>query len=117
MARLAYARALRAGMIAEDKQLFPPRTKPPVHMPRFFVPAGTPCAVRRLMTDTHHEWRTYRTAKDTEFERYERYESGELGGFYEFRQEGWLMLVSRRFVRHREDAYQRSSKAKWKKTT
>jgi hypothetical protein len=46
-------------------------------------------------------WRPYQTAKETSFERFESYKDLH----YQFRSNGWLMKVHRRFVRHREDSY------------
>ncbi len=102
MSTLYWQRAVAKGLV-RGEQPFPPRTKPPRHVPRFLVPAGTPCAVRRV---TERDWRVYTTKQDAAFERFERYERCE-GGYYHFRSDvgGWLLLVSRRHVRHREDAY------------
>ena len=72
------------------------------HTPRFLVPKGVRCAVRSVYDD---QWRTFTTTRDNGFERFERYERGEAGGFYQFRSDigGWVMLVNRRHVVHRED--------------
>jgi hypothetical protein len=71
-------------------------------MPRFLVPAGTPCAVKQI---SDNDWQTFTTTKDSGFERFERYERSGEHGFYEFRSVpgAWLLLVDRRFVRHRNN--------------
>jgi hypothetical protein len=82
--------------------LYLPPTRPPRHVPRFLVPAGTRCAVKRVSDD---EWRFHVTARPNGFERFERWVKSETGNFFEFRADGgWLMLVASRFVVRREAA-------------
>jgi hypothetical protein len=99
--RYYYARAVRAGLI-RDQQQFPPRTQPPRDRPRFLVPAGVPCAVKQI---SDMDWRTFTTTKDCGFERFERYERQGKQAYYEFRSVpgAWLLLVDRRFVKHRKN--------------
>lgn len=85
-----------------------PPTVAPNTTPRFLVPAGSKCAVSRI---SKLDWQPYTTVQDIGFERFERFEQGESGNFYEFRFEGWLMLVRWDLVRHRSNKYhQRSGK-------
>jgi hypothetical protein len=65
---------------------------------RFFVPAGTPCAISKV---SPLGWRQYTTRKDVGFERFETYGAG----VYEFRSDvgGWPMRVHRQHVLRRED--------------
>jgi hypothetical protein len=98
--RLHWRRAAAAGLV-RGEQPFEPYQKPK-RVPRFLVRAGTKCAISKV---ARLDWREHTTVKDIGFERFERYERTEAGGFYEFRHEGWLMLVHRRHVVHREDSY------------
>src|SRR5262245_38615015 len=79
-----------------------PPTRPAKKGSRFFVPAGTPCAVSKV---SPLDWQTYTTRRGVGFERFERYERCDTGGFYQFRSDvgGWLLLVHRQYVRHRAD--------------
>jgi hypothetical protein len=45
----------------------------------------------------------YRTRREVSFDRYQRYDVGEDGRFCECREQGWLLLVHRRYVVHRDD--------------
>jgi hypothetical protein len=101
MPKLYWQRAAAAGLV-HGEQPFPPRSKPPRHVPRFLVPAGVPCAISKVCP---LEWRPYTTKQESGFERFERYERSERGNYYHSRTGGWLMLVHRRHVVHREDTY------------
>ncbi len=99
--RLFHQRAVAAGAL-KGEQVFPPRTVKPRQTPRFLVPAGTPCKVKKV---TDNAWRPHVTTKTNGFERFERWERGQAGGYFEFRGEaGWLMLVAARFVSQRSAA-------------
>jgi hypothetical protein len=95
-----YQRAAAAGLV-RGEQPFEPYRKP-TRVPRFLVRKGTKCAVAKVADE---DWQEYVTTRDTGFEKYEHYHRTEAGNFYEFRHEGWLMLVHRRHVVHREDSY------------
>lgn len=83
-----------------ERGLCLPPSRPPVAMPRFRVPAGTPCRVSKL---TPLAWRDHVTRQELAFERFERYDAG--AKVYEFRSQGWLIRVHRSRVIHREDLY------------
>lgn len=102
--KLYYQRALQEG-IAGNGPLFPERKRQSRKQPRYLIPSGTTCGIRRV-EEQKEEWREYNTKQDIWFERYERYETTETGNFYHFRESGWLMVVHRRFVIHREDGYE-----------
>jgi hypothetical protein len=74
-----------------------PPARPPVVVPRFAVPAGTPCRVSRV---SPLAWRQHTTRRDLGFDRFETYR----GGLYVFREGFYLVEVHRRHVRHREDS-------------
>jgi hypothetical protein len=99
--KLYWSRTAKEGLVTGE-QPFPLPTKAPRHVPRFFVPAGTPCAVSKV---SPLDWRTYTTRRGLGFERFERYERCDTGGFYQFRSDvgGWLLLVHRQYVQHRAD--------------
>jgi hypothetical protein len=99
--RLHHQRAAARGLVQSEQQ-FPRRTKQPQSIPRFLVPAGTRCAVTKI---DRIAWRSHTTRRPVGFERYERVVKTEIGLFYEFREGSWLMLVARRHVKRREDAY------------
>jgi hypothetical protein len=90
--------------LAQGEQPFPARTRPPRNMPRFYVAAGTPVSVRKV-TDDDNDWRDYVTIKPIAVERFERYVKDPDAGtaFYIFRVSGWLVMVARYHVVHRED--------------
>lgn len=88
------------------EQVFPPRTTPINRDPRFLVVAGTKCAIRRV-SEPESEYRPFTTRGNVGFERFERWMQTETGNFYEFRMEGWLMLVNSKVVGHRRDGRQR----------
>ncbi len=75
-----------------------PPTGPPLSLPQFQILVGTACSIKRL---SGNNWKPYTTKKALGFERYERY----IRCSYEFRFQGWLLLVHRRDVVHREDLY------------
>jgi hypothetical protein len=93
--RLYFQRAVAAGLCRGEQQ-FPPRTKPPRKVPRFLIPAGTPCTVTPVSVTRR---RPHRTKVDLGFERFESYRAGD----YTFRHLGWFLQVHRRHVIHRED--------------
>jgi hypothetical protein len=96
-------RAAATGLVDERRPLFPARTRPPRHTPRFLVPAGTPAAVRNIHRG---EWAPFTTRKVSGFERFERLVRDGANTYYEFRADGgWLLLVQSRYVRRREDGY------------
>lgn len=101
----AWQRLQRRGLV-HGEQPFPARMKPPRHIPRFHLPAGTACDIRRM---TESEWRPFTTTRDLSFERYERYVRDEAGNFYEFRIGLWLITVHRRDVVHRDDILSRDA--------
>src|SRR5262249_2479402 len=69
------------------------------HVPRFLVPAGTPCAVRSVFTN---EWPPF-TTRDNAFEQFKRYVKDEGGPYDGFRSDGggWILLVAARHVLRR----------------
>ncbi len=73
-----------------------PPSRPAVKLERFVASPGTPCQIRPVSQVT---WRPFRTTKRTGFERFERY----AGHSYEFRDQGWMMRVARRYVRCRDE--------------
>ncbi len=75
-----------------------PPTNPPLKRAAYTVPVGVKCLIKRT---TANDWRQYTTTKELSFERFESYR----GQRYEFRLKGWLMLVGRQYVIHREDTY------------
>jgi hypothetical protein len=96
--RLHGQRAAAAGLVRGEQPfgVYPA----PRRFPRFVVPVGTPCAVRRVFTDA---WLPFTTTKDNAFERFERWVTDEGGPYDEFRSEvgGWLLLAAARHVVHR----------------
>jgi hypothetical protein len=72
-----------------------PATLPPDTTPRFTVPAGTRCMVRKA---TEADWRPYTTTRESGFDRYQRI----VGGFYEFREGLWLLGVNIKDVKVRK---------------
>jgi hypothetical protein len=95
----AAANAFARGELSPTAPLFE-RATPARDRPRFFVPAGTPCAVSTL---SPLAWHPYTTRLDLPFDRFERYERSDGGPFYEFRHQGYLLLVHRSLVVHRDD--------------
>jgi hypothetical protein len=93
-----YQRAAAAGLVRGEPPFEKYQTS--THVPRFLVPAGTPCAVRSVVKD---EWRPFTTTQDNAFERFDRYVKDEGGPYDEFRSEvgGWVLLVAARHVVHR----------------
>lgn len=102
MAKLAFQRAARLGFV-RGEQPFPTPTKRPRHVARFTLPAGAPCAVRRVTSAD--DWQTHRTRIELGFERFEKYERTDAGNFWHFRKDGWIIAVHRKFVKHRDDGY------------
>lgn len=103
MKRHSYQRAAaNAFARGELSPTAPPfeRALPGQNRPRFLVPARTRCAVSTL---SPLDWRPYITRKPIGFERFERYERSDGGPFYEFRHAGYLLLVHRSLVLHRDD--------------
>jgi hypothetical protein len=96
--RLHWQRAAAEGLVRGEQPFETYQTS--THVPRFLVPAGTPCAVRTVFKD---EWLPFTTTKDNAFERFERWVEDEGGPYYEFRSEvgGWVLLVAARHVVHR----------------
>lgn len=78
----------------------PPPQKPPRKVARFTVLAGTQCEIKKI---TDNEWIPHKTAREIGFEKFERYVAE--WKCYEFRFQGWLMMVHRSKVIHREDTY------------
>lgn len=65
-----------------------PPSKDPVVVPRFLIKAGTLCGVRPVMAN---RFRTHVTKKDLSFESFELCQ----GPCYQFRYEGWIIVVHR----------------------
>jgi hypothetical protein len=68
--------------------------------PRFYIRPGVKCAIRNVLRG---DWAPFTTRKAIGFERFETYTKDDGAGYYQFRHGVWLMLVSRRYVVHRED--------------
>ena len=96
--RLSWQRAAAAGLVRGEQPFETYQTS--THVPRFLVPAGTPCAVRSVVKD---EWRPFTTTRDNAFERFERYVQDDGGPYDEFRSEtgGWVLPVAARHVLRR----------------
>jgi hypothetical protein len=77
-----------------------PPSSPPLKVPRYLVPVGVRCSIKKLAWTG---WQGHTTTKETGFESYESYKDGH----YEFRLKGWIMKVYRGHVVHREDSYPR----------
>jgi superfamily II DNA or RNA helicase len=76
-----------------------PPTTPPNKTPRYFIKAGTPVIVTKIVPYSQHE-RPHQTKQDLAFERFETNRNGE----YVFRHFGWAVRVNRGHVVHREDS-------------
>lgn len=91
-------RAIRLG-IEKGAQVFE-KVVATRHVPRFKVPAGTPCVIRNVITGGDEV--PYTTKRDAEFERFERWLKDDAGNFYEFRSGPWIMVVHARYVVRRD---------------
>lgn len=63
----------------------PPKRKVE-HIPRFVIPVGTVCFIRKV---TESDFRPYRTKKEVAFDRYE----SRRGSLCDFRMQGWMIRV------------------------
>ena len=77
-----------------------PPTKPAVKQARFTIPAGTALDIQDLR---EWEWQPYTTKQQLSFERFEKYDAEFK--CYQFRFQGFLIMVHRSKVKHREDSY------------
>lgn len=74
-----------------------PPALPPSKTPRFTIPAGISCEIKRVEETV---WRPFVTRMERGFERYESYERALKA--YVFRDEGFQLRIKARHVKHRE---------------
>lgn len=95
--RCFYQRAVENGLTPKGQQ-FPVQSRAARTIEQYVIPAQTAVAVRRLFGP---RWQRHLTKEELHFDRYERRDSAAGRNFFEFRHEGWLILVDRRFVEKR----------------